>query len=49
MKKVIGSLLMILMNHFEADAIVILTEWEEYKNINWDLGREKNEKTSMDF
>ncbi len=34
---------------FGADAIVILTEWEEYKNINWDLAEDRMRKPSWVF
>ncbi len=34
---------------FEADAIVILTEWEEYKNINWDLAEKRMRKPAWIF
>ena len=34
---------------FEADAIVILTEWEEYKNINWNLAQERMRKPAWIF
>ena len=34
---------------FDADAIVILTEWEEYKNINWDLAQERMRKPAWIF
>ena len=34
---------------FESDAIVILTEWEEYKNINWDLAEQRMRKPAWIF
>ena len=34
---------------FEADAIVILTEWEEYKNINWNLAERRMRKPAWIF
>ena len=34
---------------FEADAIVILTEWEEYKNINWNLAEKRMRKPAWIF
>ena len=34
---------------FEADAIVILTEWREYKNINWDLAEKRMRKPAWIF
>tara|TARA_Y100001978_G_scaffold188418_1_gene189804 strand:+ start:1044 stop:2465 length:1422 start_codon:yes stop_codon:yes gene_type:complete len=34
---------------FEADAIVILTEWEEYKKINWDLAEKRMRKPAWIF
>ena len=34
---------------FEADAIVILTEWAEYKNINWDLAESRMRKPAWIF
>ena len=34
---------------FEADAIVILTEWPEYKNINWDLAEKRMRKPAWIF
>ncbi len=33
----------------EADAIVILTEWEEYKKINWDLAEKRMRKPAWIF
>ena len=34
---------------FESDAIVILTEWDEYKNINWDLAEQRMRKPAWIF
>ena len=34
---------------FDADAIVILTEWEEYKEINWDLAEKRMRKPAWIF
>ena len=34
---------------FEADAIVILTEWAEYKNINWNLAEKLMRKPAWIF
>ena len=34
---------------FNADAIVILTEWEEYKNLDWDLAENRMRKPSWVF
>ena len=34
---------------FEADAIVILTEWAEYKKINWDLAERRMRKPAWIF
>ena len=33
----------------DADAIVVLTEWEEYSNINWEEDFKTNEETFLDF
>jgi len=34
---------------FNADAIVILTEWEEYKNLDWDLAESRMRKPAWVF
>ena len=34
---------------FDADAIVILTEWKEYKEINWDLAEKRMRKPAWIF
>ena len=34
---------------FNADAIVILTEWEEYKNLDWDLAENRMRKPAWVF
>ena len=33
----------------DADAICVLTEWEEYAKLDWGLISQKNEKTCLDF